>query len=115
MTARRSGARIEYRARRPTGERFAAAYEPTGPAQVAEPGSLEHFLTERYCLYAQSRGAGLYRADIHHVPWPLQPARAVIEQNDLLAANGLSVAGDPLVHYSERLDVAIWPLKEVVR
>ncbi|MGQ0643196.1 MAG: YqjF family protein [Gemmatimonadaceae bacterium] len=115
MRARRTGTRIDYVSRRSTGERFAASYEPTGPGQRALPGSLEHFLTERYCLYAQSRGGGLYRAEIHHLPWPLQPARASIEQNDLLAVNGLSVSGAPIVHYAERQDVAIWPLRALVR
>jgi uncharacterized protein YqjF (DUF2071 family) len=115
MEAHREGKRIDYELTRPAGARFAASYEPTAPVQPAVPSSLEHFLTERYCLYAKSTGGGLYRADIHHLPWPLQPANAVIERNDMLSVNGLNVTGDPIVHFAERIDVAIWPLHAVVR
>ena len=113
MSARRTAPRVDYDVRRPGGERMHVSYEPTGPVRRAPPATLEYFLTERYCLYAKSRGGQLYRAEIHHVPWPLQSAKATIERNDLLVANGISVAGSPMVHYAERLDVAIWPLRAV--
>ena len=74
-----------------------------------EPGSLEHFLTERYCLYAEHEGV-LYRADIHHRPWPLQPADARIDLNTM-APRGLRLEGEPGLHYSARQDVVIWPLE----
>ena len=57
---------------------FAPRYRPAGEAVLAEPGSLEHFLTERYCLYTAD-GGRLYRAELHHPPWQLQPAEATIE------------------------------------
>src|SRR5687767_13125564 len=63
--------RITYHSqRRLSGVRFDAGYGPTGPAQPARPGTLGHFLTERYCLYAQAPGGGLRRLEIHHQPWP---------------------------------------------
>src|SRR3954451_20096131 len=49
MSARSDGATVHYRSRR-RGERsrrFAAQYGPDGPEHRAEPGTLEHFLTER--------------------------------------------------------------------
>jgi uncharacterized protein len=100
--------RIEYVSERvePT-VRFAASYRPTAPAQPARPGTLEHFLTERYCLYAQAP-QGLRRLEIHHLPWPLQPASAEITCNDLLAPHGLTVSGAPLLHFARRLDVVMW-------
>ena len=55
-----------------------ASYEPAGPASAPVTGTLEHFLTERYCLYTLDRRRRLRRADIHHPPWPLQPAGSVI-------------------------------------
>jgi len=86
-----------------------ARYEPTGPVQRAAPGSLEHFLTERYCLYAAGRSGGLRRAEIHHAPWPLQPAAAEIERNSMAAPLGLeSLPGAPLLHFARRLDVHVW-------
>jgi uncharacterized protein YqjF (DUF2071 family)/soluble P-type ATPase len=60
---------------------FAARYRPTGPAFSAQPGSLEYFLTARYCLYAgdaagrEDRGR-VYRGEVDHADWPLQPAEA---------------------------------------
>lgn len=115
MRVRPMGARIHYSSRRPTGEGFLATYEPLGPVQRAPPGSLEHFLTERYCLYAMSRSGELYRADIHHVPWPLQSARVAIAHNEMLEVNQLTVRGQPMKHYAKRLDVVIWPPKALVR
>lgn len=114
MRVRPMGARIHYSSHRPTGPGFLAHYEPVGPVHRTVPGSLEHFLTERYCLYALSRAGMLYRADIHHGRWPLQSARVEVSQNELLEANRLSVVGTPLKHYAKRLDVVIWPLQPAV-
>jgi hypothetical protein len=75
------------------------------------PGSLEHFLTERHCLYAEHRGV-LHRAEIHHLPWPLQPAEADIELNTMAPA-GVELGDGPLLHFSRRLDVLVWPLETV--
>jgi uncharacterized protein len=86
-----------------------ARYRPIGPVQHAVPGSLDYFLTERYCLYAEHE-ASLFRAEIHHRPWPLQPAEARIELNTMPPAD-VDLRGDPLLHYSARQDVVIWPLE----
>jgi uncharacterized protein YqjF (DUF2071 family) len=70
--------------------------------------TLEHFLTERYCLYALDRGR-VRRADIHHPPWPLQPAEAELRRNTM-PPPGIELEGEPLLHFSRRQDVVIWPL-----
>lgn len=109
MTLERREARIEYRSER-AGAGFKAWYEPVSPPCAAERGSLEHWLTERYCLYAADPSGRLWRNDVHHAPWPLQKARAVIEANAMLAPHGLAVSGPPaLLHFAERLDVVVWP------
>jgi len=114
MRSHRTGDEVTYQSERPAGPRFAGRYAPAGPVQHSLPGTIEHFLTERYCLYARSPSGRLYRGEIHHVPWPLQTARAVVEQNDLLAAHGLMITDPPvLMHYAFRLDVVIWPLTRV--
>ena len=87
------------------GVAFSASYRPTGPIRTAQPGSLEHFLTERYCLYADD---GRARADVHHGPWPLQQAEGEVA---LQTVSPLPLEGEPLLHYSGRLDVLIWPLE----
>jgi uncharacterized protein YqjF (DUF2071 family) len=92
--------------------RFAGRYGPDGETFNAQPGSLEYFLTERYCLYAIDRGQ-LHRADIHHPPWPLQPAEAEIGEN-AMPPSGLDLPPErPLCHFASRQDVLIWPLSRL--
>jgi hypothetical protein len=50
------------------------------------------------------------RADIHHLPWPLQPARAEFEINTMAAAAGIALSGVPqLLHFAKFLEVLVWP------
>jgi uncharacterized protein len=109
MSATKRGEWVEYECARieEHGRVFSGRYRPTGPVFNAEPGSLEWFLMERYCLYTTDRGR-LARADIHHEPWPLQAAEAEIE---LASISPLELPGEPLVHFSRRQDVVIWPLE----
>jgi uncharacterized protein len=111
ITCRRRGDRILYDCARDDGRAFSGSYRPTGDPSTAPPGSLEHFLVERYCLYAEHRGR-LCRADIHHRPWPLQRADAEIELNTM-PPDWLRLEGEPFLHYSRRQDVVIWPLERV--
>ena len=115
MRATPEGDAIRYASDRQTsGERparFGARYGPTGPQFNAAPGTLDHFLTERYCLYTVDAGR-TFCADIHHRPWPLQPAEAEIEENTM-APPGIPVEGEPLLHYAARQDVVIWPIRPV--
>jgi uncharacterized protein YqjF (DUF2071 family) len=98
----------------PAGLRFEGRYRPSGAQYLAEPGSLEHALTERYCLYARSPRGALYRTDIHHHPWPLQPAEAELRVNELGDPHGLAFEGAPaLMHFSRRLDVVAWGLERI--
>jgi uncharacterized protein YqjF (DUF2071 family) len=101
--------RIVYDCSRHEGKAFSGSYRPDGAVFQAEAGTLEHFLTERYCLYAEHEG-DLYRAEIHHRPWPLQPAEAQIDLNTMPPPE-LRLEGAPLLHFSERQDVVIWPLE----
>jgi uncharacterized protein YqjF (DUF2071 family) len=91
------------------GARFQARYGPAGPPHRTCPGGVEHFLTERYCLYARSPAGRLYRTEVHHLPWPLQPAAADVDATELLASHGIAVHGPPaLVHYARGVDVLTW-------
>jgi len=91
------------------GKVFSGRHRPDGPVFHAEPGSLEAFLAERYCLYTTAGGA-LRRAEIHHAPWPLQRAEAEIE---LTSIAPLALHGDPVCHSAARLDVVVWSLEPV--
>jgi uncharacterized protein YqjF (DUF2071 family) len=114
MSCERRGDRLDYRSsRREAAARpfvWEARYGPDGSVSHPAADSLEYFLTERYCLYAVD-GDDLYRAEIHHPPWPLQPAAAEIELNTM-APDGIDLPEEaPLLHYSARQDVVIWPLE----
>lgn len=96
------------------GVRFEGDYGPISEVYEARPGTLEHFLTERYCLYARSPSGRLYRGHIHHWPWPLQAARAEIRENTLLGPHGIRLPDmPPLLHFSRRLDVVLWLLESL--
>jgi uncharacterized protein YqjF (DUF2071 family) len=108
--------RLVYRSRRsgPSPIRFEAEYGPISEPGEAQPGTLEHWLTERYCLYSRGPDGCLYRGEFHHVPWPLQTAEATIRINDLPAPHGLILDGPPaLLHFAKRLDVVLWPLERI--
>jgi uncharacterized protein YqjF (DUF2071 family) len=113
-----SGATIHYRSRRihrgaPPAQ-FAGRYRPTGAVYQSTPGTLEAWLTERYCLYTVNRRQRALRGEIHHLPWPLQPAEAEIEINTMAQAAGIELPDrPPLLHFARRLDVVVWPLHQV--
>lgn len=107
---------VHYRSRRrdPSGAEFAGRYRPAGPVFQAERGTLEHFLAERYALYTVPGSGRILRGDIHHRPWPLQPAEAEIERNTVPAAHGITLPErEPLLHYAARQDTLVWPPKLV--
>lgn len=108
--------RPRYRCSRVGGRRphlFEASFEPDGEVFQAEPGTLEHFLVERYCLYTTDESGALHRAEIHHRPWPLQPAEAQVELNTM-PPDGLEVGVRPEhLLFARRQDVVIWPLQPV--
>lgn len=100
-SSRRRGAPAEFRAR----------YHPIGPVQARAKGSLQHWLTERYCLYTTHRDQ-VYRGEIHHHPWPLQNAEGELETNTVAAAAAIRLPETaPLLHFARQLEVLIWPLR----
>jgi uncharacterized protein len=112
MEADVTDSRVTYRStrvdERGTNARLRVRYRAKGPASTSQPGSLEHFLTERYCLYALDEQGNPLRADIHHSPWELRRADAEISENSM-APPGLALPElEPLLHYSELQDVLIW-------
>jgi uncharacterized protein YqjF (DUF2071 family) len=115
IEARPDGDDIRYDSRRSgSGVEFRARYGPRSAPYEADPGTLEHWLTERYCLYARSPARRLFRTEVHHVPWPLQRAEAIIETSELGRPFGLELAGPPaLLHFARRIDVVVWPPQRV--
>ena len=113
MSCRTEGGDVVYRSARthkkapPAG--FAARYRPSGGPFESRPGTLERFLTERYCLYAADNGGNVRRGDIHHRLWPLRPAEVEVEMLRMTEQIGVALPDTPpLLHFSERLDVLAW-------
>ena len=96
---------------------FKARYRGLGPSRkLAEiqSGTLEHFLMERSCLFSSNRFGQPIRANLHQASWSLEEAQAEIELNDLAAAMGIKLPDqEPVLHYSRRLAVYVWPAKLV--
>ena len=70
---------------------------------------------ERYCLFTRNREGQPVRANLHHVPWPLEEAEAEIERTTWPASIGIRLPDqEPVLHYSRRLAVYVWPA-ELVR
>ena len=85
-----------------------ARYAGDRPAAPAAEGSLERWLVERYCLYAQAPGGQLLRTDIHHRPWSIAPARGRVEVNALVPRLLEPLEHEPLLHIAEQQDVVVW-------
>jgi uncharacterized protein len=95
-------------------ETLQASYNAQGLPFEAERGTLEYFLTERYCLYAQKPDGGLLRGEIHHAPWKLQEAGATLTANTMLEKWKIKFSGPPVVlHYSKLQEVIAWGPKSV--
>jgi uncharacterized protein YqjF (DUF2071 family) len=92
---------------------FRARYRGLGPTvKLAEnrPGTLEYFLMERDCLFTSNRAGQPIRANLRQVFSPLEEAEAEIERNDLASALGIELPRqEPVLHYSRRLAVYVWP------
>jgi uncharacterized protein YqjF (DUF2071 family) len=84
-------------------------YRPVAAAFFPQRGTLEHFLTERYCLYTLDGRRQLIRGEIHHRPWPLQYAEAQFERNTMAESLGIALEPQPLLHFARRQDVLVWP------
>lgn len=118
MACEAQGDAIRYASRRThrgalPGE-WQGTYAPIGPVYAAAPGSLEAWLTERYCLYSTDRRGRIYRGEIHHAPWPLQKAEAAFERNSVAQAAGIRLPDrPPLLHFARRLDVLAWAIQRI--
>jgi len=117
MNVDRQEARIVYTSARETKMKgvaeFAATFRPIRAVETPKPGTLEYFLTERYCLYTVDASFRAKRLEIHHWPWPLQAADATIAVNTMAEAAGIRLPSiAPLLHFARRQDMVAWPLRD---
>jgi len=112
MRVERDGDVVAFTSRRSGDARawLDACWRVGAPLPAAEPGSLEHFLTERYVLYSGD-SERMLRARIHHRPWPLRAATLLTLRSTLLEADGIATPTAPahVLAQDEPFDVEIWP------
>ncbi len=109
--------RIDYSSSRtddPPAE-FSAVWSIGDKMPFSHPGSLEFFLTERYCLYSARDDSSIYQARIHHQPWPLREATLHRYNSTMIESHDLPTPKrEPLLHYAEELSVDVWPIEKVL-
>jgi uncharacterized protein YqjF (DUF2071 family) len=95
---------------------FRASYRPTGPVYHALPGTLDHWLTERYCLYSAATRDQVVYGDIHHRPWALQPAEVELRVNTMTEPIGIELPDkSPISHFARYQEVVAWPIVRLER
>jgi uncharacterized protein YqjF (DUF2071 family) len=111
MKAQRVNGGMEYSSRRRSGDgaELVATYAAKGASFQAKAGTIEYFLTERYCLYARRTDGVLLRGEIHHAPWVLQDATVRIATNRMTTAIGIELSASPALMHSGKLQqVVVW-------
>lgn len=104
------GPPMSFRSRRTTPGarpcRFAGTYGPDGEPFEPEPGTVEHFLVERYRYFTEAQDGTIRYADIEHDPWTLRPATWNVSENTIFAANGFAEPdSEPVLSYSRGVSV----------
>ena len=110
MRADKAGARVDYESERIDSSgppaRLRGSYAPAG-ARTGD--DLARSLAERYCAYTLDGDGRPLRIEIHHPPWPLQPAEGELDARGMADQIGIALRGEPLLHFSARQDTLIWP------
>jgi uncharacterized protein YqjF (DUF2071 family) len=91
------------------GSEFSVQYRPDSAIYDSLPGSLDAWLTERYCMYVGTSQRGLLLGEIHHPRWRLQHVRAEVSANTLGRPFGLDLSRPAdLLHYSAGVQAIAW-------
>ena len=92
---------------------YAIRATPGGTPRPAQPGTLEHFLVERYFLYTLSKNR-LYQGRVHHTPYPIQSAEILSFDETMLTATKLDRPHiSPLAHFAGGVNVEVFPLRAI--
>jgi uncharacterized protein YqjF (DUF2071 family) len=89
-------------------------YRPIGSPFLAQPNTLESFLTARYCLYSSDPKGNIYRGEVDHAPWELRGAQAIIKNNTMTDWLNIDLPDEaPILHYAKKTSVVAWAIKKV--
>lgn len=93
---------------------FKGQYGPISEVYYPKEGTLDHWFTERYCLYSSNNGVNIYCGEIHHRPWPLQKAEIEVDKNTLFTSYQFDLSEiKPLAHFSTGVDSLMWNIKRI--
>ncbi|MBU8880406.1 DUF2071 domain-containing protein [Bacillus sp. FJAT-29790] len=93
--------------------KFSCNYAHSSEVYFTQEGTLDHWLTERYCMFSSDKGSNIYSVDLHHRPWPLQKAEAEIYTNTLFSPFHFDLSEvKPLSHFSKGIDALFWNIKK---
>lgn len=87
---------------------YDASYSAAGDFREAETGSLEHWLTARYCLYSANRRGCIFRGEIEHPPWSLAPATCDERVNTMGEGFGFRFENEPHLLLAKPVAVRAW-------
>ena len=95
---------------------FSGGYAPTSAVYGSTPGTLDHWLTERYALYGALQPERVVFGEIHHPQWPLQRAEADVRVNSMTEALGIRLPDTkPICHFARLQEVVAWPIVPIQR
>lgn len=89
-------------------------YTPLLDVFFPSEGTLDHWLTERYCLFSTNHRANIYCGEIHHCPWPLQKVETEITKHTLFEPFHMDLKDvQPIAHFSKGVDSLMWNIKKI--
>lgn len=120
MRVESAGESIEYESvrnqKKSAEAEFTGSYGPTGPSYLATPETMDHWLTERYCLFSALKRDRVVFGEIHHPQWHLQAGAVELRRSTMLQATGMKIPnGKPLCHFSRLQEVVAWPIVPIER
>jgi uncharacterized protein len=117
MSLREEDGVVRYESNRrwpgPKPARFSASYRVGAARPAAVPDTFDHFLVERYILFARGKGGRLRVGRVHHTPYPLADVTLEHAEQCMVDPLGLSCSGPPIAHYSPGVDVDVYALEEL--
>ena len=93
---------------------FGGKYGPISPVYHSTPGTLDHWLTERYALYGALKADRIVFGEIHHAQWRLQRAEIELRKNTMTIASGVDLPDTkPPCHFGRDQEVVAWPIVQI--
>lgn len=119
ISLHKSGDEVRYTSLRrwpkPLPAEFDTAYRIGARRGTAQPSTVEHFLLERYVLFARRANGSFALGRVHHEPYPFYDVELHSLRQTMSAVNGLGPCDDApaFAHYSPGVDVDVYQLEPV--